>query len=60
MSVNTNRREDRRTGAYYRVMLTQVSIHASLVLNTAKAWMPTCVGMTSLDRRQRVSINGVW
>ncbi len=40
-------------------MLTEVSIHAFLVLNTATAWMPTCVGMTGLDRCQRININGI-
>ena len=41
-------------------MLTQVSIHAFLQLNTVKAWMPTCVGMTDVGHCQRVNINGVW
>ncbi len=39
-------------------MLTAVSIHAFHLLNGAKAWIPTCVGMTSLDRSRRVCIKG--
>jgi len=33
-------------------MLTEVSIYAFSLMNTAKAWMPTCVGMTGLGHGQ--------
>ena len=41
-------------------MPTQVGTHAFLLSNTAKAWMPICVGMTGLGRCQYVNVNGVW
>ena len=41
-------------------MPTEVGIHAFGVFIREKAWMPTDVGMTSLDHRRRVNINGVW
>ncbi len=39
-------------------MLTEVSIHDFFLMNIAKAWMPTCVGMTGTDGRYVIHFTG--